>query len=82
MVLRQARQDQLTTQLEQALESRTTIDQAMGILMAQQRCGSEEAFALLRMHSQNTNRKIRDLAGDIIRRVSGATPQQGIPFKR
>ncbi len=82
MVLRQARQDEISTQLEQALSSRTVIDQAIGILMAEQRCTPDEAFALLRAHSQNTNRKIRDLAGDIIRRVSGATPQQGISFKR
>ena len=80
MVLRQERQDQLTTQLEHALESRTTIDQAMGILMAQQRCTADEAFALLRAHSQNTNRKIRDVASDLVRRVTGEAPQTGSPF--
>jgi GAF domain-containing protein len=82
MVLRQARQDQISDQLEQALASRTTIDQAIGILMAQQRCTADEAFALLRSHSQNSNRKIRDLAADIIRRVSGTPPTDGNPFNR
>jgi GAF domain-containing protein len=82
MVLRQARQDEISTQLEQALSSRTMIDQAMGILMAEQRCGAEEAFALLRAHSQNTNRRIRDLAADMIQSVTGATPSKGAPFNR
>jgi GAF domain-containing protein len=80
MVLRQARQDQTTAQLEQALASRTTIDQAMGILMAQQHCTAEKAFALLRAHSQNTNRKIREVAADLIHHVSGAPPSPGRPF--
>jgi GAF domain-containing protein len=80
MVLRQARQDQTATQLEQALASRTTIDQAMGILMAQQRCTADEAFALLRAHSQNANRKIRDVAADLIHRVTGAPPAPRTPF--
>jgi GAF domain-containing protein len=80
MVLRQARQDQTATQLEQALASRTTIDQAMGILMAQQRCTADEAFALLRAHSQNSNRKIRDVAADLIHRVTGELPKPGTAF--
>jgi GAF domain-containing protein len=82
MVLRQARQDETSTQLEQALASRTTIDQAIGILMAEQRCSADDAFALLRSHSQNNNRKIRDLAADLIRRVTGAPPTDGTPFHR
>ena len=82
MVLRQARQDQIAAQLEQALASRTTIDQAIGILMAQQRCTADEAFALLRAHSQRNNRKIRDIAADMIERVAGAPPTDGAVFKR
>jgi GAF domain-containing protein len=82
MVLRQARQDQISDQLEQALASRTTIDQAIGILMAQQRCTADEAFDLLRSHSQNNNRKIRDIAADLIQRVSGAPPTDGTRFHR
>jgi hypothetical protein len=82
MVLRQARQDETSAQLEQALASRTTIDQAVGILMAEQRCSADEAFARLRSHSQNNNRKIRDLAADLIQRVTGAPPTDGTPFHR
>jgi GAF domain-containing protein len=82
MVLRQAHQDEISSQLEQALSSRTIIDQAIGILMAEQRSSAEDAFALLRSHSQNSNRKIRDLAADVIRTVTGAPPTVGAPFQR
>jgi GAF domain-containing protein len=82
MVLRQARQDQISAQLEQALASRTTIDQAIGILMAQQHCTADHAFELLRSHSQNSNRKIRDIAADIIQRLTGQPPIDGAPFNR
>jgi len=81
MVLRQARQDQVATHLEQALASRTVIDQAMGIVMAEQRCTADEAFALLRAHSQNTNRKLRDVAAEVIARVSGASPKAARPSR-
>jgi AmiR/NasT family two-component response regulator len=80
MVLRQARQGEISAQLEQALASRTTIDQALGILMGQQRCTAEHAFALLKARSQNANRKIRDVAEDIVRRVWGEPAQPGRPF--
>src|SRR5829696_862817 len=53
LVLRNADQARQSDQLEQALSSRTAVDQALGILMAQQQCTADEAFALLRAHSQN-----------------------------
>jgi GAF domain-containing protein len=60
----------LAGQLEEALASRAVIEQAKGILMATQRCDPDAAFALLRSESQNTNRKVRDVAADHVRRVS------------
>ena len=69
-------------QLEAALSSRSVIDQAMGVLMAQQRCTAEEAFDLLRAHSQSNQRKIRDIAADLITRVSGQPPAPGTRFTR
>jgi len=80
LATRQAADAQLREQLEAAIGSRTVIDQAMGILMGQQRCTAEEAFTLLRKHSQNSQRKIRDIAVDMIERVSGVPPQPGKPF--
>ena len=48
------------------MHSRADIEMAKGILMAQQRCTPEEAFALLSKASQRSNRKLRDLARDIV----------------
>ena len=58
---------ELAAQLEQALVSRATIEQAKGILMVTQRCDPDEAFALLRSRSQASNRKLRDVAAEIVR---------------
>jgi GAF domain-containing protein len=76
------RDAELVNQLETALTSRSVIDQAIGVLMAQQRCTAEVAFDLLRAHSQNSQRKIRDLAADLVTRVSGHPPEPGHPFAR
>ena len=68
--------------LERALISRTVIDQAVGILMAQQRCNADQAFALLRAHSQNNNRKLREVAADLITRTTGEPPLPSHGFDR
>ena len=54
-----------------AMESRAEIEQAKGILMATQRCSPEEAFDLLRRASQRENRKLREIAAEIVARASG-----------
>jgi GAF domain-containing protein len=54
-----------------AAQSRAVIDQARGILMAEHRCGPDEAFDILRRKSQHSNRKIRDLAEEIVERTAG-----------
>jgi GAF domain-containing protein len=82
LLLRQARQAQLTEQLQQAMSSRTIIDQAIGILMGQQRCNAADAFDLLRKASQHRNRKLRDVATDIITNVSGEPPHEPPTFHR
>lgn len=70
----------LLSQLEAALNSRTVIDQALGILMMQQRCTSVEAFDLLRRQSQNSHRKLREVATDLVTQTSGEPPAPGKPF--
>ncbi|HEX2294195.1 MAG TPA: GAF and ANTAR domain-containing protein [Actinomycetota bacterium] len=49
-------------QLEEALETRTMIGQATGLLMAQEGLSSDEAFQKLVQVSQNSNLKLRDIA--------------------
>lgn len=82
LLLRQAQQAEVSAQLEQALASRSVIDQALGVLMGQQRCSADEAFALLRARSQNSNRKLRDVAGELISGLTGQPPADPPPFNR
>jgi AmiR/NasT family two-component response regulator len=46
------------------------IEQAKGIVMAQQECGPEEAFDLLRRASQRSNVKVHVLAEQIVKVVT------------
>ncbi|GAA1582833.1 GAF and ANTAR domain-containing protein [Kribbella karoonensis] len=71
LAARSVRQSQLGAELEQALASRSVIDQALGVLMGQQRCDARTAFELLRRHSQNNNRKLRDVAADLVAKLTG-----------
>ncbi|MEZ0164426.1 GAF and ANTAR domain-containing protein [Kineococcus sp. LSe6-4] len=48
-----------------ALDSRDLIGQAKGILMARHKLTAEQAFAVLTRYSQDTNRKLRDVAADV-----------------
>jgi transcriptional regulator with GAF, ATPase, and Fis domain len=68
-------------QLRSSIVSRAVIDQALGVIMATERCPQDKAFALLRNVSQNTNVKIRDLAATIVTRVSGEPPRPTAPFE-
>lgn len=63
----------LVAHLQRALESRAEIDQAKGILMARYRISAEAAFTLLAEHSQRTNRKLRDVAHDLVEQVQDDT---------
>jgi hypothetical protein len=52
--------------LERALETRGVIDQAKGILMARTGTDADQAFESLRRASQRSNRKVSDLAQEIV----------------
>jgi GAF domain-containing protein len=53
--------------LQIALESRAVIDQAKGILMERYKLTADQAFQLLARASMRTNRKLRDIADDLVR---------------
>ena len=82
LALRFAQQATEISQLQEALASRSTIDQALGVLMAQNRCTRDEAFGILRRASQNRNIKLRDVAAAIIYRFTGQQPEPPPPFRR
>jgi GAF domain-containing protein len=67
----------LSDHLRIALSSRSVIDQAIGIVIAQQRCDPEEAFATLRTISQRRNIKLRDIAAELVEATR--RPSQDLP---
>lgn len=62
--------------LREAMTSRATIEQAKGVLMAQSSVPEEVAFDILRRASQRENRKLRDVAADVVDRVVGDSPRR------
>jgi signal transduction histidine kinase/DNA-binding response OmpR family regulator len=59
-------------QLQTALTTSRAIGMAVGVLMSSHRVTSDRAFDLLRVHSNLTNRKIRDIAEDVV--LTGQIP--------
>jgi AmiR/NasT family two-component response regulator len=52
--------------------NRRRIDAAIGMLMASRNMTEEQAFAVLRTASQNSNRKLRVLAAELVTTSSGS----------
>jgi len=67
-------------QLEAALLSNRRIGVAMGIIMARTHMTVDEAFDELRVASQNSNRKLRDVAEDVI--YEGCPPASTLRARR
>ena len=60
--------------LKTVLESRTSIDVACGVIMAQTRCSYTEAFSKLAGVSRQRNLKVRTVAENILKALAGGTP--------
>ncbi|BCW48147.1 hypothetical protein StoSoilB13_04890 [Arthrobacter sp. StoSoilB13] len=73
LALRIATADLLTEDLKAAMRRRTVIDLSTGIIMAENNCTQNEAFAFLHQASQNRNQKLHDLAGNIVAERNGTT---------
>lgn len=56
----------LAENLQKAMEFRSVIEQAKGVLMERHKLTAEQAFRLLADASQHTNRKLRDVAEDLV----------------
>ncbi|MDQ0366826.1 GAF and ANTAR domain-containing protein [Catenuloplanes indicus] len=56
----------LAEQMRAAMAHRAVIEQAKGIIMADRRCTADEAFRILTRISQDTNRKLRDVAAALV----------------
>ncbi|TAP39946.1 GAF and ANTAR domain-containing protein [Arthrobacter sp. S39] len=57
--------------LTAAMASRTAIDLACGIIMGQNRCSQAEAMTILTNVSSHRNQKLRDIAEEMVLKVSG-----------
>jgi transcriptional regulator with GAF, ATPase, and Fis domain len=68
--------------LQVAMASRAAIEQAKGIIMGSAGCNSEVAFERLKQQSQHENRKLREVAEEIVRlqtRRAGPPKAGGTP---
>jgi transcriptional regulator with GAF, ATPase, and Fis domain len=68
-------QTTLAQHMEVAMRSRAVIEQAKGIIMGDRRCSADEAFAILTKLSQDTNRKLRDVAVAVALVERATTPK-------
>jgi GAF domain-containing protein len=71
--------EQLNADLKTAMATRTVIDSACGVIMAQNRCSHDQAFEMLAKASSHRNQKLYDVAADIIARL-GVTPDDSLRF--
>jgi hypothetical protein len=71
--LREARTS--AADLRSALESRTSIDIACGVIMAQNRCSYREAFDIISKASSHRNIKLRKVAEDILDKLPDGAPR-------
>lgn len=62
----------LARQMQEAMANRAVIEQAKGIVMAERRCSPAEAFAVIAKVSQDSNRKVRDVAQALVDKAAGA----------
>ena len=60
----------LSRNLATAMESRAVIEQAKGVLMSTHRIDADVAFEVLREISQTSNRKLRDVAADVVEKAA------------
>jgi GAF domain-containing protein len=74
VALQHSMEQQRRVNLEIALESSRVIGMAMGIIMSSHLVTADQAFDTLRRLSQESNRKLRDVAFDVAE--TGALPQR------
>jgi transcriptional regulator with GAF, ATPase, and Fis domain len=67
----------LADQLQTALRSRATIEQAKGMVMTTMGCGPDAGFDYLSKISKDTNVKVRDVAAEMVARAYSDAPDAG-----
>ena len=72
LAVRIASADQRAENLKAAMDTRTVIDTACGIIMAQNNCSKDQAFELLRSASSTRNQKLNEIAEALVSRFAGS----------
>ncbi|ACV80648.1 GAF and ANTAR domain-containing protein [Nakamurella multipartita] len=78
--VRRATEAEIRQAVRAAAATRSEIDQAKGIVMAAFDVDADQAFALLKWHSSQSNRKLRDLATGMIEGLAAAN--SALPLRR
>lgn len=73
LAVRVARLTDVTHDLKAAMQSRTVIDLAAGIIMAQNRCSQETAITILKAASSARNIRLRDVAASVVASLTKET---------
>ena len=68
--LRAQANEQLVTQLQQALDNRVVIERAVGVIMARERSDAVTAFGYLRKEARNTRRKASEVAAELLSEIT------------
>lgn len=63
---------ELSANLSEAMKSRAVIEQAKGMIMLQRRCSPDDAFQTLVAASQARNKKLRDIAQEVVEAATTA----------
>jgi GAF domain-containing protein len=66
LAIRFAHFSETAANLRATLETRTVIDMAVGIIMAQNRCSQQDAFDILKTASSTRNSKLHDVAAAVV----------------
>jgi len=82
LALSSARAREQATHLQAALENRTDIGVAMGVLMTQHKVTRDDAFNLLRVSSQHTGRKLHLVAAEVADTGALPLPERTRPTRR
>lgn len=75
LAVRLAHLTQVSAQLKAAMSSRTAIDVAAGIIMAQNRCGHDTAMGILKAASNGRNMKLHQVATAVIEAIGQQAPE-------
>lgn len=74
LAVRMAADRDTRSDLRAAMEHRTVIDLAVGMIMGQNRCSQEEAVSILKKASNHRNMKLREVAAELVASVSPTPP--------